>query len=286
MTGKPIVLGVIGGSGLYRVPELEVEEELVVETPFGSPSGPIIKGRINDRELYFLPRHGPGHVLTPSEVPYRANIYALKSLEVNTVLSVSAVGSLKEEIEPGHLVVPDQLLDRTKGVRQSSFFGDGIVVHVALADPYCPALRERLTSAAEEAGAVVHEGGTLVCMEGPQFSTRAESFLYRSFGASLIGMTALPEAKLAREASLCYATLALATDYDCWHEHHDSVTVDSVLEVMRRNIAAARKTLVNLVSGFDGWECSCPRALDGAILTQEERLTPELKERLRLILEG
>lgn len=286
MSNNPVILGVVGGSGLYRVPELEVDEELVVETPFGNPSGPIVKGRLGGRRVYFLPRHGPGHVLTPTEVPYRANIYALKSLGVNTVLSVSAVGSLKEEIKPGHLVIPDQLIDRTQGLRPSTFFGDGIVVHVALADPYCAGLRARVTAAARAANAVVHDGGTLVCMEGPQFSTRAESFLYRSFGASLIGMTALPEAKLAREASLCYATLALATDYDCWHETHDSVTVGAVLEVMRRNIAAARQTLVELVKRLDGWECGCPATLTGAVLTRDDRLSPELKEKLSLILGG
>jgi len=286
MSSDNVILGVIGGSGLYNVPELVVEEELELSTPFGRPSAPIVKGRIGETTVYFVPRHGRGHVLLPSEVPYRANIYALKSLGAAAVLSVSAVGSLKEEIEPGHLVVPDQLLDRTLGVRPSTFFGDGIVAHVAMADPYCPDLRERLIDAASETGATVHDRGTLVCMEGPQFSTRAESFMYRGFQASLIGMTALPEAKLAREASLCYATLALATDYDCWHEQHESVTVEAVFEVMARNIAKSRETLVNLAGRLAGFGCDCKSALRYAVVTSDEAVDPGTRSKLGLLLDG
>ena len=285
MNHHSTVLGVIGGSGLYGVPEIKIEQELDIDTPFGRPSAPIVRGAIGGTTIFFIPRHGKGHVLTPSEVPYRANIYALRSLGVTAVLSVSAVGSLKEEIEPGHLVLPDQLLDRTKGTRASTFFGDGIVAHVAMADPYCACLKDKVTAAAKATGATVHEGGCLVCMEGPQFSTRAESFMYRGLGASLIGMTALPEAKLAREASLCYATLALATDYDCWHEGHDSVTVDAVFEVMKRNSAKARETLVNLVGKLGDSACDCRDSLKYAVVTSEDAMNPTTRNKLKLLLE-
>ncbi len=285
MSSRPCVLGVIGGSGLYDVPEIEVLEELHISTPFGPPSSPVIKGRLGQREVFFLARHGKGHVLTPSEVPYRANVWALKSLGVNTLLSVSAVGSLKEEIAPGHLVVPDQIIDRTRGIRPSTYFGDGIVAHVALADPYCADLSATLANAARQAGATVHEGGTLVVMEGPQFSTRAESFLYRGFGASLIGMTAMPEAKLAREASLCYATLALATDYDCWHETHESVTVEGVFQVMRGNNVKARNTLLNLIPMLGERTCHCHTALASAVVTAPSAMNPETRKKLALLLD-
>ena len=241
MTSK--IVGVIGGSGLYDIDGLEDVEEHVVETPFGSPSAPIVAGTLGDTRMLFIPRHGRGHTLTPSEVPYRANIWALKSLGARWCISVSAVGSLKEEIVPGHVVVIDQFIDRTKG-RASTFFGDGIVGHVAFGDPVSPVFARVLMDAADAAGATVHKGGTYVCMEGPAFSTRAESNLYRSWGASVIGMTNLPEAKLAREAEIAYATLALATDYDCWHEGHDDVSVVAVLETVRKNVAMARRIIV------------------------------------------
>lgn len=286
MNDKTPVLGVIGGSGLYRIPELEVLELIECQTPFGKPSGQVVRGRLRDRELFFLARHGQGHTLSPSEIPYRANVYALKSLGVTSVLSVSAVGSLKEELEPGHLVIPDQLIDRTR-LRQPTFFEGGIVVHVEMADPYCAGLCDRLQKAAVDSGATVHRGGTLVCIEGPQFSTRAESFMYRSFGASLVGMTALPEARLVREASMCYATLALATDYDCWYEHHASVTVDAVLEVMHKNIARARETLSTLVNNMNTpLNCNCHKALQYAVLTQAEAVPPTTRERVKILLEN
>lgn len=280
------VLGVIGGSGLYQIPDLEVVEQIQCDTPFGAPSGPIVRGKLKGRELFFLARHGVGHTISPSEIPYRANVYALKSLGVTAVLSVSAVGSLREEIVPGHLVIPDQLLDRTRS-RVDTFFKDGIVVHVEMADPYCSCLAQRLENAAGESGAVVHKGGTLVCIEGPQFSTRAESFMYRGFGANLVGMTALPEARLVREASMCYATLALATDYDCWYEHHDSVTVEGVMAVMRRNSALARETLTALMDRMgDPLGCQCHNALRYAVITQSEAIPESTRERVKLLLEG
>ena len=277
-------LGVIGGSGLYEIPEMTGVSEIEGETPFGTPSGPVIQGRIDDRTVFFLPRHGKGHVLSPTEVPYRANVWALKSLGVTHLLSVSAVGSLREEIVPGHLVVPDQLIDRTKGIRPSTFFEGGAVAHVPLGDPYCSEFRQALLTATSHAEATVHESGTLVCMEGPQFSTRAESFLYRSWGAQLIGMTALPEAKLAREASLCYATLALATDYDCWHDGHDSVTVEAVIEVMKGNAVKARQALLALVRTFGARECACGETLKYAVVTSPNAMTEEVKARLALLL--
>lgn len=278
------VLGVIGGSGLYDIPEMQGARETALDTPFGSPSGPIVEGRVADRTVYFLARHGKGHVLSPTEVPYRANVWALKSLGVTHLLSVSAVGSLREEIVPGHLVVPDQLIDRTKGIRPSTFFEGGAVAHVPLGDPYCSEFRQAVVSAARGIDATVHDHGTLVCMEGPQFSTRAESFLYRSWGANLIGMTALPEAKLAREASLCYATLALATDYDCWHDGHDSVTVDTVIEVMKGNAVKARQALIALVGSFEARDCACAETLKYAVVTSRDVMSAELRERLALLL--
>lgn len=286
MNRRTIVLGVIGGSGLYDLPDIEKVRTHQPTTPFGSPSGPIVEGKLKGKTLFFLPRHGIGHVLSPSRVPYRANIYALKSLGVNAILSFSAVGSLKEEIAPGHLVVPDQVIDRTHGVRPSTFFEEGLVVHVAMGDPFCTSFRERVIKAARSVGVTVHDRGTLVVMEGPHFSTRAESFLYRSWGAALVGMTTLPEAKLAREASLCYATLALATDYDCWHETSESVTVEAVLEVMNRNIVSARKTLLALVDDLSPWECTCPTALKGAIVTQKGAIDPATVAKLALLLDS
>ncbi len=287
MNSDTTVLGVIGGSGLYGIPEFEVIEEIELDTPFGRPSSPVVRGRIKGRELFFLARHGKGHVLTPTEVPYRANVYALKSVGVTRLLSVSAVGSLREEIEPGHLVLPDQIIDRTRGVRPATFFGNGIVVHVALADPFCSDFRSMVREATKNCGATVHYDGTLVCMEGPQFSTRAESFMYRDLGANLVGMTALPEAKLAREASMCYATLALATDYDCWHDGHDSVTVEAVMQVMEGNAERARKTVVKLADLLDApAQCSCASSLQYAVVTQPDAITKEAAEPVSLLLEG
>ena len=278
-------IGVIGGSGLYEMEGLEDVREERVSTPFGDPSDLLVCGRLGDAELVFLPRHGRGHRLTPSEVPYRANIYALKSLGVGWILSVSAVGSLKAEIVPGHVVAVDQFIDRTKG-RPSTFFGDGIVAHVGFGDPVCAALRTMLLHSATAAGATVHDGGTYVCMEGPAFSTRAESNLHRSWGASVIGMTNMPEAKLAREAEISYATLALATDYDCWHEGHDDVTVDAVLAIVRQNVALAKNIIRDLaprVAAFDG-PPPMSTALAGAIMTAPDAIPAASRARLDLLV--
>ncbi len=233
-------VGVIGGSGLYEMEGLSQVEEIAVDTPFGAPSDLIISGMLGDTRMLFVPRHGRGHRFTPSEVPYRANIWALKKLGAQWCISLSAVGSLKEDIVPGDVVIIDQFIDRTKN-RASTFFGEGIVGHVPFGQPISPVLAGVLKEASVSAGARVHVGGTYVCMEGPAFSTRAESFLYRSWGASVIGMTNLPEAKLAREAEIAYATIALATDYDCWHEGHDDVSVDAVVAMVKQNVALAKR---------------------------------------------
>ncbi len=265
------VIGVIGGSGLYEISELTHVEEVRVDTPFGAPSDALICGRLGDTRMVFLPRHGRGHRFNPSEVPYRANIWAMKSLGVDWIISVSAVGSLKEEIVPGHVVLVDQFLDRTKGIRPSTFFENGIVAHVAFADPISHLLQEALLGAAREVGATVHVGGTYVCMEGPAFSTKAESHWYRSLGASVIGMTNLTEAKLAREAEIAYATVALATDYDCWHPHHDSVTVDAIIATLNANVALARRLIVAAVPRVPaGQDPACANALQFAVMTRRD----------------
>jgi 5'-methylthioadenosine phosphorylase len=280
------VLGVIGGSGLYDLDGLaEVRRERVA-TPFGEPSDEITVGRLGGEELAFLARHGKGHRLTPTEVNSRANLWALKKLGATRVISVSAVGSMKEEIVPGHLVLPTQYIDRTCA-RPRSFFEDGIVAHVAFAAPVCPDLHRHLRTASAAAGSSVHPDGTYLCIEGPQFSTRGESLLYRSFGVDVIGMTALPEAKLAREAEICYATLALATDYDCWREGHESVTVAQVIETIRKNVAAAREVVrrAALTLGQLGPRaCPCARALDSAVITAPAQISPRARERLALLL--
>jgi len=275
-------LGVIGGSGLYELPGLEAVERLVVSTPFGDPSDELVRGRLGETRLVFLPRHGRGHRLLPSELPYRANLWALKSLGAECVVAVSAVGSLREEIVPGHVVVPDQFIDRTRArTAESTFFGRGVVAHVQFADPLCPVLSKALAAAARAAGATVHEGGTYVCMEGPAFSTRAESMLYRSWGAQVIGMTNLQEAKLAREAELCFATMALATDYDCWHPHHDDVQIDEILGVIAANVGLARRAVAHLAPALPPRAgCPCPTALAHAIITDRARIPAEVKRDL------
>lgn len=280
------VLGVIGGSGLYDLPGLGGVRREKVTTPFGDPSDAVVVGRLGDEEIAFLPRHGAGHRLTPSEVPYRANVHALKQLGVTRLISVSAVGSMKEEIEPGHLVLPSQFIDRTFA-RPKTFFGEGVVAHVAFADPVCPQFHQHLQAACFAAGASVHAGGTYLCIEGPQFSTRAESELYRSWKISVIGMTAMPEAKLAREAELCYATLALATDYDCWHTGHESVTVAQVVETMHKNVALAREVIRNAalaLGRLGARSCGCGHALDAAVMTAPSQIPPAARERLSLLL--
>jgi len=274
------VLGVIGGSGLYQIEGLAAVEEVRVETPFGSPSDTVVRGQLGDTTLLFLPRHGRGHRIAPHCVDFRANICALKKLGATHLLGISAVGSMLEKIEPGHFVVVDQFIDLTKK-RASTFFDDGIVGHVGFAEPVCGELSGALAVAAERAGARVHRGGTYVCIEGPQFSTRAESLLYRSWGVSVIGMTAMPEAKLAREAELPYALLALATDYDCWHESEQSVSVQAVLAVIHKNVALARRTVVELAQDLpDPTHSAATGALKAALMTAPDKLRPEVLARL------
>ncbi len=279
-------IGVIGGSGLYAMEGLEDVREQRVDTPFGEPSDAYILGRLGEVELVFLPRHGRGHVYNPSEVNYRANIYGMKTLGVSWIISVSAVGSLEESIPPGDIVMIDQFIDRTKGVRASSFFEGGIVAHLAFGDPVCGALRGYLLEAAREVGASVHDGGTYVCMEGPHFSTRAESELYRSWGASVIGMTNLTEAKLAREAEISYATVAMSTDYDCWYEGHDDVTVEQVVATMQANVAVAKRIIRAAVPRIAAHGGPAPQsdALKFAIMTAREVIPAEAIERLRPIV--
>lgn len=277
-------IGIIGGSGLYEMSGLTDVRELTVETPFGNPSDAIVHGRLGDTELYFLPRHGRGHRLLPSELPFRANIWALKHLGVARVIAVGAVGSLREEIAPGHLVVPDQFIDRTFD-RTATFFGDGIVAHVAFGDPVCPVLSGNLLESARRIGATVHAGGTYVCMEGPQFSTRAESELYRSWGASIIGMTNLQEAKLAREAELCFATLALSTDYDCWKQDAHEVSIEEVLKVMGSNVALAKQVIHDVVPTLPATPgCACGKMLEFAIITDRAKIPARVKRDLAPII--
>lgn len=277
-------VAVIGGSGLYQMEGLAGVEEVRLTTPFGEPSDCIIVGTLGETRVAFLPRHGRGHRLSPSELPYRANIYALKSLGVELIIAVSAVGSLKEDIRPLDMVIPDQLIDRTKG-RPSTFFGNGVVAHVPFADPFCHVLSGVLYDSAKEVGAGVHLGGSYIVMEGPAFSTKAESHLYRSWGASIIGMTALPEAKLAREAEMCYAILACATDYDSWHGDYESVSVDMVVSNLRKNVATSKEIIRRVVARLPARrECPCPSSLGGAIITDHKMIPSDLKEKLRPIL--
>jgi 5'-methylthioadenosine phosphorylase len=277
-------IGIIGGSGFYQMPGIEETWEVEVDTPFGPPSAPIIVGRLAGKQVAFLARHGRGHRHIPSEVPVRANIYALKSLGVERILSISAVGSLREEIHPLDVVIPDEYVDWTRG-RPGTFFGRGIVVHVSVEPPACPHLREQLREACQRAGARVHYGGNYICIEGPAFSTKAESRVYRQWGMDIIGMTAMPEAKLAREAEICYATLALVTDYDVWHECEAAVTIEMVLDNLRKNTAMAQDVVRTVVPMLDGArDCCCANALSTAIITAPEAIPVEESERLQLLL--
>ncbi len=278
-------IGVIGGSGVYQMDALQDVREERVSTPFGDPSDALIFGRLGGAELVFLPRHGRGHRFNPTEVNYRANIFALKSVGVEWVLSVSAVGSLREEIVPGDMVVIDQFIDRTR-LRRNTFFDEGVVAHVAFGDPVCPTLRGYLLDAVKACTDRVHDGGTYVCMEGPAFSTRAESNMYRSWGASVVGMTNLPEAKLAREAEMSYATLAMATDYDCWHPHHDAVTVDQIIAVLTANATLAKQIVAQAVPRILAHEGPSPQsnALATSIMTAPHLVSPEKRRALAPIL--
>lgn len=281
-------LAVIGGSGLYEIEGLRDVEETWVSTPFGEPSDAIILGTLGETRIAFLPRHGRGHRILPDEIPVRANIWALKSLGVEWIISVSAVGSLKQDVHPLDIVIPDQIIDRTKG-RVNSFFGEGIVVHCTFSDPFCPALSQLLFEKAHECGEDlvpgVHRTGTYLAMEGPLFSTRAESNLYRSWGASVIGMTALPEAKLAREAEICYATIACVTDYDCWHDVHESVTIDMVIQNLMRSLEAAKAIIGKASAQLPPHRaCPCATALRDAIITARDLIPPAKKEELALLI--
>ena len=280
---KKPTIGVIGGSGLYEMEEgLTRVKEVRVSTPFGSPSDAVIIGDLEGVRVAFLARHGRGHRISPSEINYRANIYALKKIGVERIISVSAVGSLNESHQPGHVVIPHQFIDQTKR-RASTFFDKGVVAHVALADPVCPDVAEKLAEAVRKSSGTVHEGGSYLCIEGPQFSTRAESVLYRQWGADIIGMTNLPEAKLAREAELCYATMALVTDYDCWHPSHDAVTVEAVIETLHRNVALSRQVIRTAVPTLIGDRpCACGNALACAVITS--KIPPQARKRLHLLL--
>jgi 5'-methylthioadenosine phosphorylase len=281
-------IGVIGGSGLYHMAGMTDVEEVKVQTPFGDPSDAIMVGKVAGVSMAFLPRHGRGHRISPTEIPARANIWALKSLGVEWVISVSAVGSLREHIAPRDLIIPDQLFDRTKS-RVNSFYEGGIVVHCTFAEPFCPTLSRLLLDSARELGDVkVHEGGTYVCMEGPLFSTKAESNVYRKWGMDIIGMTALPEAKLAREAELCYAVIACATDYDCWHETEESVTVEMVIGNLSANVANAQRILQKVAQSMPAdrseLACDCRNALATAIITDRSLIPAEVKERYSLLI--
>lgn len=278
-------IAVIGGTGLYKMEDVSDIQEITLDTPFGPPSDAIVLGRLAGETVAFLPRHGRGHRHSPSEVPSRANIYALKSLGVERIISVSACGSLREEIAPLDVVIPDQLFDRTKGVRPATFFGEGIVAHIGFADPFCPDLSAVLYETAREQGVRVHRGGTLVVIEGPQFSTRGESDVYRQWGLDIIGMTALPEAKLAREAEICYATLAMVTDYDVWKVSEEPVTVEVVVRNLQQNVQTAQAIIRNAVQRIARERtCPCPHALENAIITDPAAIPPARKEQLALLI--
>jgi 5'-methylthioadenosine phosphorylase len=284
MTGGRASFAVIGGSGFYQIEGLADVEKVDIETPFGSPSDSVVLGTLAGVRMAFVPRHGAGHRILPGELPQRANLWALASLGVEHLLSVSAVGSLREEIAPLHMVVPDQLIDRTGGGRPATFFGRGMVAHIGFDQPFCPELSDALARVAREEGADVHSGGTMVVIEGPAFSTRAESELFRQWDADIIGMTALPEARLAREAGMCYATLACVTDYDTWHPGHDTVSVDMILANLQRNVALARRIAGALAATLPPRSCGCGSALASAIVTPLELVPDDVKTDLAPIL--
>ena len=280
---KPII-GIIGGSGLYSMPDFEAREELTLDTPWGSPSDAYHLGRLSGQEVAFLARHGRGHRISPSELNFRANIHGFKQLGVERIISLSAVGSLKEEHKPLDFVIPDQFFDRTRG-RVSTFFGEGLVAHISFADPVCPQLAEVVRSACTGAGVTVKKGGTYLCMEGPAFSTKAESNIYRSWGMDVIGMTNLQEAKLAREAEICYVTVAMVTDYDCWHPHHDAVTVADIIAVLNKNADNACKVVAGAVAAMpESRECKCGSALKHALITDRKAVPEITRKKLELLV--
>ena len=284
MQKKEATTAIIGGSGLYEMEGLKNVDVVEIDTPFGKPSDAIVLGTLEGESVAFLPRHGRGHRINPSHIPARANIYSLKTLGVQRIISVSAVGSLKEEFAPLDLVVPDQLIDRTRQ-RANSFFDEGVVVHIGFAEPFCGAVSQTIHQSAQEMGLTVHPGGTMVVMEGPAFSTKAESFMYRAWGADIIGMTALPEAKLAREAEMCYATMAWVTDYDCWHEDAETVTVEMVVQNLMQNVANSKEMIRRVIANLDqGRICSCTNALQDAIITNPQRIPEDIKDKLAPIV--
>ncbi|MCC7206868.1 MAG: S-methyl-5'-thioadenosine phosphorylase [Anaerolineae bacterium] len=283
---ESVRFAIIGGSGLYTMPELSDVREVPINTPFGPPSDTVRIGTLGDERVAFLPRHGRGHVLTPGEVPYRANIFALKSLGATHVIGVSACGSLKEELAPGHVVIPDQLFDFTKDERGRTFFGHGLVAHIGVADPFCPELSAMLAESVAETGATVHRGGAFVTIEGPRFSTRAESQVWRGLGFSIVGMTTSPEAYLAREAEMAYAIMAHVTDYDVWHQTEAAVTTEMVLSVFQKNITLAQQAVVRTIHKLtaNAPVCSCHSALAGAMATSPDKISAEMRQRLEPII--
>ncbi|MCK6577124.1 MAG: S-methyl-5'-thioadenosine phosphorylase [Anaerolineae bacterium] len=281
---ESVTIGVIGGSGLYKMPELRDIEQYNVVTPFGNPSAPVIVGTLRGKRIAFIPRHGIGHIFTPTMVPYRANIFALKMLGVQRIIGVNACGSLREDYRPGDIVIPDQIFDHTTQDRGRSFFDTGLVAHVGVADPFCAALSELAVQAVRAAGGKVHQGGTSITIEGPRFSTRGESNIYRQWGCSIIGMTTCPEAFLTREAEMCYVSMSHVTDYDVWHQ--EPVSVEMVVQTLHRNLTLAQQALANLVRYIEEDEdCTCHHALDTAIMTDREKLSKEALQRLGPILE-
>jgi 5'-methylthioadenosine phosphorylase len=281
---KKVTLAVIGGSGLYDMPGLQNTQEQKISTPFGNPSAPIILGDIEGQRVAFLARHGIGHHITPSEVNYRANIYALKALGAERVVSISACGSLREDYAPGQIVIPDQVFDNTKG-RERTFFGEGLVVHVSVANPFCPDLSAQLEKATRKTDAAVHMGGAFITIEGPRFSTKAESHIYRAWGMSLIGMTTSPEAFLAREAELCYAVMAHVTDYDVWHVSESPVTVDMVIQTLNKNTEVAQEAIRNLARDLsEERTCDCDQALASALITRKDVIPPATLEKVDVLV--
>ncbi len=279
-----ISAGIIGGSGLYAMQGLEDTREVMVETPFGKPSSPIMIGRLAGKKIAFLARHGIGHFINPTEVNYRANIYALKKIGARRIVSISACGSLREDFRPGDIVIPDQIFDHTRE-RQRTFFSGGLVAHIGVADPFCPDLSQRIYDAVKACGATVHKGGTLITIEGPRFSTKAESNVFRTWGMSIIGMTASPEAFLAREAEMCYTTMAHVTDYDVWHVTAEPVTVDMVIETLNKNTSIAQDSIRNLMATIDEPEtCNCTDALSNALITNPAVVPPETRVKLDLLV--
>lgn len=276
-------IGIIAGSGFYRMEGIKIKEEFFPDTPWGKPSSPIVIGELEGKEVAFLSRHGEGHTIMPTDIPYRANIFAFKLLGVKKLISISAVGSLRENIKPGDFVIPDQIIDFTKN-RVSTFFERGLVAHVSMAEPFCPNLRGVLKESTIKVKGDVHDGGTYVCIEGPQFSSRAESHLFRNWGADIIGMTNMPECKLAREAEMCYATLALVTDYDCWREECEKVTVEMILEIMSKNVNTAKDVLKEVVKAVKDDDCECQSSLKNVFVTNPQRADPEVLRKLEPII--